>query len=209
MRSVGSRLLCDHGEARMCAGLGAIVEPYSIIFSKRHCTSASELMASEKRDVFACLDDCLDSGLFTSRELCVFEHGGTGARNAAACIEHFHFHVVDANYDLRALLLSHYPQASIVRVTCDEGFVTENGYLFVGTYKGGQEMEGLLVRTPSCGSQFFRKLLSQKAGTVQWNWRLFPSPEKAKRLFTHWQQSTRTGHRRELKLCGKQTAAQV
>lgn len=187
-RDVQSRVLASVGTIQLCAGLGAIVEPYVIAFTRSHHRSVTELTMSVRRDLLDALDRCLDSGLFQSGALAIFEHGGVSVDNTTACVEHWHIHVVDAAHDLRDRFVMEFPEAEGGVITEQSVFTpdTKAGYLFAGTYGGDRVVRGLLVHAPGCGSQFFRRLLARQVGTDQWNWRVYPKPDTAKRLCERW-----------------------
>jgi hypothetical protein len=184
--SIKSRLLATAGDVALCAGLGAIVEPYVVAFTHEHHLAISEIEGPTRGHLLDALDLCLASGLFPSRSLCVFEHGGRSPENTTACLEHCHLHIVDGRFDLRAGLVRTYSNAELVNVSDDASFAANAGYLLAGVYSGKRTIPSLLVRTPSCGSQFFRRLLAEQVGSISWNWRLSPSPEAALRLCELW-----------------------
>lgn len=183
---VESRLLGSVGNIVLCAGLGAIVEPYVIAFTREHILSTAELPSSGRRDLLAALDVCLRSRLFSSGSLCVFEHGGRSAETVTGCLEHCHIHVVDGQFDLRTELVSEYADAKEARLSETDQLSADGGYLFTGIYQGDGRLGGLLVEAPGCGSQFFRRLLATKVRTLDWNWRLAPKPQAAARLCSQW-----------------------
>ena len=69
-----SRLLGTVGEISICAGLGAIVQPYVLAYPRLHILGISELAAHVRRDLIDVLDWCLETNLFPSRKLTVLEH---------------------------------------------------------------------------------------------------------------------------------------
>lgn len=184
--NISSRTLVTVQDVSLCAGLGAIVEPYAIAFPHKHQIAISELDNRARGNLLDILDICLASGLFPSGSLCVFEHGGRSPGNLTACLEHCHLHIIDGRFDLRERLLSQFPYAEMANVSETSNFAADSGYLFTGVYSGKRMIPGLLVRTPSCGSQFFRRLLAEQVSTILWNWRLSPLPEAAIRLCKMW-----------------------
>ncbi len=186
---IKSRLLTSHDEVSLCAGLGAIVEPYAIAFTRDHKTAVSELDLAATSSLFDVLDRCLESRLFPSQTLTVFEHGGRSPDNATACLEHCHLHIIDGQFDLRLGLLGDYANAEHVCVSEATGFVADSGYLFTGVYAGDRSITGLLVRTPSCGSQYFRRHLAAQSGSLLWDWRVSPMPATAFRLQQSWRRA--------------------
>src|SRR5437879_2224701 len=98
---INTRILSSVGQITLCAGLGAIVEPYVIAFTDDHHVAIADLDCVARRNILDALDLCLISGLFPSGSLCVFEHGGRSPENSTACLEHCHLHIVDAVNDLR------------------------------------------------------------------------------------------------------------
>jgi hypothetical protein len=184
--SINSRTLSCVHDVSLCAGLGAIVEPYVIAFTREHHIAIAELESATRGHLLDALDLCLTSGLFPSRSLCVFEHGGRSPENSTACLEHCHLHIIDGQFDLRDGFASEFVEAETVNVTEAANFAADSGYLFTGIYSGNRAIPGLLVRTPNCGSQFFRRLLAEQVGSISWNWRISPSPETAFRLCESW-----------------------
>jgi hypothetical protein len=179
-------MLASAQNVSLCAGLGAIVEPYAIAFPCEHEIAISDLDGRTRRHLLDVLDMCLASGLFPSQSLCVFEHGGRSPDNSTACLEHCHLHIVDGRFDLRNGLVSEFPEAENVNLSEGSSLVADSGYLFTGVYNGNRIIPGLLVRTPSCGSQFFRRLLAEQVASISWNWRISPLPEAALRLCEIW-----------------------
>ena len=188
--SVTSRRLDSRGHISLCAGLGAIVEPYAIAFTKDHAIAVSELSSVTRGNLLDALDACLESGLFPSNRLTVFEHGGRNPEKASACLEHCHLHIIDGSHDLQAGLVAHYPNAESVMIGEQTSFAADSGYLFTGQYSGNRRVIGTLVRAPSCGSQYFRRLLAMQTGAVSWDWRTWPTPGAAFRLRAEWAASS-------------------
>jgi hypothetical protein len=190
-------VLSTAGDVSLCAGLGAIVEPYVIAFTHDHFKRVVELQGRIRSDLFDSLDQCIESGLFPSDSLCVFEHGGGSSSGDTACVEHCHLHIVDGRFDLRGELAAHFPKANDVEMNESDIFDFEPGYLLAGIYRGGRVIHSLKADNPNCGSQFFRRLLADKVGSIEWNWRTHPTPESALRLCTLWRehvQSSTSGH---------------
>lgn len=186
---VTSRTLFQVGEVTLCAGLGALVEPYVVAYPQEHYKATSELPASTCSDLLSAMKRCLASGLFTSGSMAVFEHGGgtdVASGVASACLEHCHLHLIDGSFDLQNDLIHLYPHAVDVELTTSGSFFAEPGYLFAGRFGGHGSLTGKKVDKPSCGSQFFRRLLAAKTGVLEWNWRLSPNPEAANRLCAEW-----------------------
>lgn len=185
---IGPRILPFPGASSiaLCAGLGAIAEPYILAYSREHYTSIAELSSTSQQDLIHALDACLASGLFASQTLAVFEHGGTNAENGSTCLEHCHLHIVDGQYDLREDLRRYYPEATATVFNVGSVWPHSPGYLFAGLYQAGGSISGMLVSRPGCGSQFLRQLWASKAGSVSWNWRTVPNPAAAFSLCEAW-----------------------
>lgn len=184
--SVKSRTLSRVHDISLCAGLGAIVEPYIVAFTHEHCVASTEIENATRSNLLDALDLCLASGLFPSGSLCVFEHGGRSPENSTACLEHCHLHIVDGRFDLQSGFAAEFPKVETVKVTETENFVADSSYLFAGIYDGNRAIRGFLARSPGCGSQFFRRLLADQVGNTAWNWRLSPTPEAAFCLRDKW-----------------------
>jgi hypothetical protein len=185
-QAVETRLLSATGEILMCAGLGAIVEPYVVAYTRRHFLAIADLDTSTRRDLIDAFDLCLESKLFPSGFLSVFEHGGRSDGSTTACLEHCHMHIIDGQFDLREQMLSAFPEAETVSISEDESIASESSYLFAGIYRGEGVTSGRMVHSPGCGSQFFRRLLATQVNEAEWNWRLWPKPEAARALCERW-----------------------
>jgi hypothetical protein len=181
-----SRLLGTVGEISICAGLGAIVQPYVLAYPRLHILGISELAAHVRRDLIDVLDWCLETNLFPSRKLTVFEHGGRSSSETTGCLEHCHLHILDGQFDLVDALIAIYPEAEEVTVSSTTNITSESSYLLAGVYEGST-VEGVMVHAPGCGSQFFRRTLAALVHEEQeWNWRAFPKPEAAISLCKVW-----------------------
>jgi hypothetical protein len=184
--NVETRLLDDDGMVSICAGLGAIVEPYIIAFTNEHFTTVAELDKGIRQKLFEAFDRCLLSGLFPSRSLCIFEHGGSSGNTHSTCVEHCHVHIIDGSYDLRATIQSSFQKIQNVTLTPESSFMAERGYLFAGKYEGQGRVEGVVTPGSNCGSQALRRILAKNVGNHAWNWHLSPTPDAAMRLVESW-----------------------
>lgn len=185
-RNLRKRTLAVAGEVTLCAGLGAIAEPYVLAYTREHHLALSATSNKELSDLFDALDLCLGSGMFPSGSLSVFEHGGGSAQNATGCLEHCHLHIIDGAHDLRLGLKQTYPDSIPVRMSESDNLPHSAGYLFTGRYEGGRVLDGQVAHVTSCGSQFFRRLLAAQMGRLDWNWRLSPKPEAAMKVCREW-----------------------
>jgi len=188
-RLVSSRTLERTGDMVLCAGLGALVEPYVLVYPREHFRAVAELPGQRCIDLVTALDCCLASRLFVSGTLAVFEHGGgvdVSEGSMSACLEHCHLHVIDGQFDLQGDLATIFPNAAPVALDRRGAFSAELGYLFAGLYRGEGQITGKIVAKPSCGSQFFRRLLAAKLNLDQWDWRLAPNPNSAAQLVKRW-----------------------
>jgi hypothetical protein len=182
-------VLAARGEIILCAGLGAIAEPYVIAYTRQHELAVAALGAVARRDLFDALDLCIASGLFPSGTLSVFEHAGRASHSPTACLEHCHLHIIDGSYDLSSELKGHFTDVRDVCLSIDIGWKADEDYLFTGKYRGERVIVGHSVNAPSCGSQFFRRALSAKVKSPAWNWRLSPNVDAARRLCSTWSAS--------------------
>jgi len=145
LHAISTRTLATFGEVRLCAGLGAIVEPYIIAYTRRHFHAATELDAAHRGDLLDALDGCLATKHFPSRKLTVFEHGSKLDRGSSACISHCHWHIIDGQYDLRAPLAITYQNVETASLSEAEVFVADE-YLFTGSYDGRRIVSGVVAR---------------------------------------------------------------
>jgi hypothetical protein len=100
-------------------------------------------------------------------------------------------HIVDGRYDMREALGTHFPKACKIQINEHDSFDFEPGYLLAGIYTGNRVIHAVKAVNPNCGSQFFRRLLADKVGSIIWNWRTHPTPEAASQLCIRWHEQNR------------------
>lgn len=165
------RVLLSNDEFIAVPGLGPQVFPYVLVISRRHFVSLTASSAAERAALFLILSQLLDIGLFPSRKLCLFEHGGCCSKAFSGCIDHFHLHVIDGKFDLSSPLCEDYETANVT-VTPAGAFDPSSGrYLFTGFFCGGNVIKGWVAQPAEHESQYFRRRLADVLGDRWWNWR--------------------------------------
>ncbi|MEQ1830837.1 MAG: hypothetical protein ABL921_33120 [Pirellula sp.] len=162
------------------------MEPYVLISTFRHCLSLTELTPGELVDVSRAFNILLESKLFPSGKLTFFEHGGKSTTDSVSCIDHFHIHVIDGSIDLRRMFVLDYPEVVLVRASEFLDARHSSGYLLAGVFEGGEDIAALRIEKPSCGNQYFRRLLGNRVGSPNWNWRLDYNMSAVQRLRIAW-----------------------
>jgi len=187
--SVHERILECGATSYLAAGLGALVYPYVLFITKRHITGFAEANHAERLEFFEMLDHCLAVGLFPSKSLCVFEHGGSGLESCS-CVDHCHIHIVDGAFDMAKLLAASKPAA--VPWVIDKSTLSvphvPTPYLWAAKYiQGESKIEGIALAAKGHGQQYFRRLLAAWIRGDQWDWRLFPRWDNIIKLINNWE----------------------
>lgn len=165
-----SEKLLETASFVVIADIGPIVEGYCLIVS-RSCVPAIAHLPREELAELAILVDCLQEAMQeVFGESILFEHGAaTFTRNAGACIEHAHLHVVPTSIDLA-------PQLTDMRFEQQDNSLwidqleANAGYL----YYENQRAEKYLALVDRCAQQYFRRKLSQAVEpATPWNWHDF------------------------------------
>lgn len=162
-------------------GLGAFVEGYSLIVSKRHvpntgCLDESSLAELERfvREVKRIL-----RGIYAVGTI-VFEHGSVGARRkAGCCIEHQHLHILP--FDLPTIP-GHMRQVMLASKPV-ESFEALRGYQAAGKpfiYYETAQGDAFVFDAPNdLPGQFMRQVLAVECGCpLDWEWAENPFLER-------------------------------
>lgn len=149
--------------------IAPIVEGYCLILSKRHIFAMTDLSEQEFLEL-KILKNCVKKVLFEiyHEQVIAFEHGELSpARNAGACIDHSHLHIVPAGVSL----LSQMTDFKFF-MTQEDNLRTQippnNAYLYYEDVN--KKFYYALVN--HCEQQFFRrKLVATMKQKINWNWR--------------------------------------
>lgn len=194
--SIRKRILSVLPSSYLAAGIGAMVYPYVLFVTRRHITGFDQASAQEQGELFELLKTCVESKLFPSGSLTLFEHGGSGEASCS-CIDHCHIHIVDGHFDLSRMLLASrndvvpwtmYAQGSL-------NFPLAVPYLWAAHFDARRQdiLDGSVSPSAGLGQQYFRRVLAAWASNFNWDWKLHPHWENIYRLLEEWPQ--RVPHR--------------
>lgn len=168
--------------------IGALVDTYFLIVSKRHVLSAGWLCSKEQDE----LRDLLDrwrvkisrNGLFSA----VFEHGSYSFRDkGGSCYDHCHVHLIGTERS---------PASFIDQVSRDVELTLRNDWLSAAedavrrhehSYLAVSYCEGDFVGNSSkAPSQFFRRHLAGwlEAEEGRWDWLVFPEIDRTRKMIS-------------------------
>lgn len=147
--------------------LGAFVEGWTLVISKRHVTSMSRLSASEIQELSSFVPDVRKRVEQVYGPTIVFEHGSSESGTHFGCgIDHAHIHIVPFKDSIipfidKELLGIHWRQQQRL-----EDIAMENkSYLFV-IDQG--ERNGVISNPESIPSQFMRRILAKYLGIAEY-----------------------------------------
>lgn len=164
-----SRIVHLNRRVYVIPGIGPQVYPYLLVLTRRHIVSLASATPEERRNIVAALDWLLQTGIYSSQRLTVFEHGGCGGNDSASCVDHAHLHVVDGQFDIQSLFEAHTPTTSVL-LGAEDSLPQMLRYVFVGSYDGMGVIRGA-ISDGIFPKQFCRQLLASIVGGP-WNWRL-------------------------------------
>lgn len=164
-----SRIVHLNRRAFVIPGVGPQVYPYLLVLTRRHTLALASATREERRDLIAALDWLLQTGIYSSSSLTVFEHGGCGGNDSASCVDHAHLHVVDGQFDIHTLFAAQATTSSTA-VSSETPLQNLERYVFAGTYDGSGIINGRIAEG-TFPKQYFRRLLANIVGGP-WNWRL-------------------------------------
>jgi hypothetical protein len=165
------RVLARNERCFAVPAYGPLVRRYALVIPARHSTGMlTSLGQHERICVFEMLDLLLVSGLFPSKRLSVFEHGGA-CGVAGACIDHAHFHVVDSSIGVHEWFILDRPTAVPLLLGRSGSGELAGNYLFAGQYDHSGLLEGAVADDDETESQYFRRLIARHLDLQQWDWR--------------------------------------
>lgn len=170
--------------------LGQIVEGYTLICTKKHILSFSQLpeqfyaeLERLKEKVKRMLSEIYCSPLF-------FEHGAVSEKeHGSCCINHAHLHCVPFNLDIFEEIIRHSKLIPKQIIDILELKNQHKEYFYYENQQGKKWMFELNQRFPR---QYLRQIISVKAGVPEkWDWRIFPEHKRfsstKEKLSEKWQ----------------------
>jgi len=143
--------------------LGAFVEGWVLIISKRHITSMSRLSEGELSEPNTTMGDVRTKVEQIYGKTVVFEHGSLVPGTHFGCgIDHAHVHIVPFNYSIIPIVDQEKPNICwrpIIRI--EDIIVEKKPYLFI---IDREERNGVISNPDSIPSQFIRRVLAKHLG---------------------------------------------
>ena len=147
--------------------LGSFIEGWTLIISKRHVTSMSQLLLSEIRELNSLMPEIRKRVEQAYGPTVVFEHGPLTAGTEFGCgIDHAHFHVVPFNDHIIPLIERELTCIKWRQLEQFEDILQERkSYLFVVDI----DAENGIISNPGCiQSQFMRRILAKYMGVMEY-----------------------------------------
>lgn len=165
---VSSQIILETNSFIVIPDIGPIVEGYCLIISKRHIPAISHLDHEELYEL-ARLHDCVTTVLaHIYGAPIIYEHGELSfSKNAGACIDHAHLHIVPTTFDL----VSACTEINFIKMGATglwDHLHSDSGYLYYEDQSG----EAYYAWVNHCKQQLFRRMLAKATRSdLPWNWR--------------------------------------
>jgi diadenosine tetraphosphate (Ap4A) HIT family hydrolase len=168
--SAASQILLETPSFVVTPDIGPIVEGYCLVTSKTHIPAMSCLGTEDLDELQKLKMSVKEAMLAVYGGAIVFEHGeASTSRNAGACIDHAHLHIVPTLVDLSPSLV----ELPFVALSADFNLRvlgSNTGYLYYENQAG----KAFLALVDRCEQQYFRRKLSKIVRPeIPWNWRDF------------------------------------
>jgi len=162
-----NEVLFDSTSYVVTPSLGSFIEGWTLIISKRHVTSMSQLLIPEIQELSSLLSDVREKVEHAYGPTVVFEHGALKAGTEFGCgIDHAHFHIVPFNIPIIPLVekeLNTIKWRPIRQL--EEIFQERESYLFICDI--GAEY-GVISNPNDIPSQFMRRILAKYLGMMKY-----------------------------------------
>ncbi len=147
--------------------LGAFIEGWTLVISKRHVTSMSRLSASEIQELSSFVPDVRKRVEQVYGPTVVFEHGSLEPGTHFGCgIDHGHIHIVPFEDSILPFINKEFLGIQWRKLQRLEDIALENkSYLFV-IDRG--EKNGVISNPKSIPSQFMRRVLAKYLGIPEY-----------------------------------------
>jgi diadenosine tetraphosphate (Ap4A) HIT family hydrolase len=178
-REIENTLLEQTDHFQWLPGLGAFVEGYSLIVSRKHVLNTGcfdvqtidelELLIRQVRETLRRL---------YKKESIVFEHGSMGNRDyAGSCIEHHHIHILPADIPRVPIVLSNsFEEPQIVHSM--KPLIRFNQERVAYIYYEPRPKQGNVFKVDVLPRQYLRQVIAKECGCPQnWDWREKPFKE--------------------------------
>lgn len=188
--------ICSHGERDyireetphfvVVPCIGALVERYVLVISKRHVLSAGWLNEDEILDLRSVIERWSSKISAEGGSAAVFEHGSYSFRDkGGACYDHCHIHIINTEGSVESFLeqmaydIDMKPTCDWLRSAQPAIKVGEHSYLALSFC--GNDYMGNSADAPS---QFFRRHLARWLGAdySSWDWLVFPETVRVRHM---------------------------
>ena len=175
-RKIEDTLLAETENFEWIPGLGAFVEGYSLIVSKKHVlnTGAFELSAIKELEIFVKKVRTILSNIYNTNTIIV-EHGSMSASNhAGSCIEHQHLHIFPTNIkDIPKILLNNFKKHT--RIDSFEGLKEFNQEKVPYIYYSNHPSIHNVFEVSILPRQYMRQVIAAELKCQHsWDWRQYP-----------------------------------
>ncbi|MCK4791763.1 MAG: hypothetical protein KAV87_48975 [Desulfobacteraceae bacterium] len=175
-RKLEDTLLGETGNFEWIPGLGAFVEGYSLIVSKKHIlnTGAFEISTIKELDVFVKKVRTILSNIYNTNTITI-EHGSMGDSNyAGSCIEHQHLHIFPANIkDVPKILLKNFKKH--MRIDSFEVLKKFNKEKVPYIYYSNTPSSHDVFEVSILPRQYLRQVIAAELQCAdEWDWRQYP-----------------------------------
>lgn len=175
-RKIEDTLLGETRNFEWIPGLGAFVEGYSLIVSKKHVlnTGAFEISTIKELDVFVKKVRTVLSNIYNTNTITI-EHGSMGGSNCAgSCIEHQHLHIFPANIkDVPKILLKNFKKP--MRIDSFEALKKFNEEKVPYIYYSNNPSSHNVFEVSILPKQYLRQVIAVELQCAyEWDWRQYP-----------------------------------
>jgi len=175
-REIQDTLIDQTNHFQWLPGLGAFIEGYSLIVSKKHVFNTGCLSVDiiKELELFIIKIKKILKTIYKSSSI-VFEHGSIGKDNyAGASIEHHHVHVFPVDIPLVPnILLNNFTRPEKIISINDLKKYNENQIPYI--YYSPSSGEHYVFEVPNLEPQYLRRVIAKKCNsTIYWDWRKDP-----------------------------------
>ena len=164
------------------ASIGALVEGWSLIVPKQHEYSMREFYGSEQ--LTNIIERLLPAMSKKYGRLIAFEHGANRAGSMTSCgTDHAHLHIVPFDVSLLSKMKKSDMEWVKVKTSEIKNYVNGSEYLFYyDVYKNNKWVDptGYLHVLEKPTSQYFRKLIADYIGVIDYDYKRFPNLDISK-----------------------------
>lgn len=160
-----NRILFETNNFYIIPSLGAIKKGHLLINTKKHYLSMSQIDEEKIKELEELTEIIYNIFSKKKEKLILFEHGVT--KEKKSCIDHAHIHVLPSEITDIERELDPYGCSVIIDNFYELRNFQNLDYIFFQNSK----KEKFVYNIPTIPSQFLRKIISEKMGNKNWNWK--------------------------------------